>query len=417
MQVNYIKYFVDIARSGSITAAAAENFISVQGMSRSISTLEQELGCTLFDRKPNRLALNEYGKRVLPHAEQMLAARASMLDEVARTRELDGGSPGRTINAYLNNIAFDSAFFSPLTSTFDEMFSNARYFQCDNDTVVESLLNSVAEGDTLDFGLLCFFSPMEEENEGRIRALRENGFRYQPYIQTYDMALVSSKSDLAGNKFLTRSDMVSRPIAASNGDIRRVIETLFGKSSIGLVTADSVFRFKAVADSDVISTVPAFHNLVFSSDSSIPEGTVAVPMKDPYYVEVGFAVREEVFESPYMQALFQNLYDFYAQYVDSPYITLVSSDLTAMRTADHIVDASQVKAVLALEDEYGISARERDVLECLVEGLTAVPIAEKLYISAATAKSHIYSIYKKLGVHSQNEVIAILEKTAERIGA
>ncbi len=50
MQTTYLKHFVDVAEKGSIGAAAAADFISPQGMSRSISVLESELGCTLFSR-------------------------------------------------------------------------------------------------------------------------------------------------------------------------------------------------------------------------------------------------------------------------------------------------------------------------------------------------------------------------------
>ena len=53
MQTTYLKHFVDVAEKGSIGAAAAADFISPQGMSRSISVLESELGCTLFSKKPN----------------------------------------------------------------------------------------------------------------------------------------------------------------------------------------------------------------------------------------------------------------------------------------------------------------------------------------------------------------------------
>ena len=40
MQTTYLKHFVDVAEKGSIGAAAAADFISPQGMSRSISVLE-----------------------------------------------------------------------------------------------------------------------------------------------------------------------------------------------------------------------------------------------------------------------------------------------------------------------------------------------------------------------------------------
>jgi DNA-binding CsgD family transcriptional regulator len=60
-------------------------------------------------------------------------------------------------------------------------------------------------------------------------------------------------------------------------------------------------------------------------------------------------------------------------------------------------------------DLYGFSARQHDVLKYLSRGRNAPYIAETLFISESTVKSHIYSIYKKSGVHSAQELIDRIE--------
>ena len=45
-----------------------------------------------------------------------------------------------------------------------------------------------------------------------------------------------------------------------------------------------------------------------------------------------------------------------------------------------------------------LSAREREILELLANGLTNREIAAALYISPHTVKNHVSSIYRKLGV-------------------
>ena len=59
-----------------------------------------------------------------------------------------------------------------------------------------------------------------------------------------------------------------------------------------------------------------------------------------------------------------------------------------------------------------LSDRERQVLELLAEGLGVTAIAERLYLSESTAKSHIGRIYEKLG--SANRAQALV--TAMRMG-
>ena len=54
---------------------------------------------------------------------------------------------------------------------------------------------------------------------------------------------------------------------------------------------------------------------------------------------------------------------------------------------------------------YGLSDREREVLELMCNGLLYKEIALKLSISGNTVKNHLKSIYKKL--HVQNKIEAI----------
>ena len=62
-------------------------------------------------------------------------------------------------------------------------------------------------------------------------------------------------------------------------------------------------------------------------------------------------------------------------------------------------------------NSYGLTERELDVLEAMVEGLTNPQIADKLVISKATAKAHVHSILQKLCATSRTQatVMAINE--------
>lgn len=52
-----------------------------------------------------------------------------------------------------------------------------------------------------------------------------------------------------------------------------------------------------------------------------------------------------------------------------------------------------------------LTGREKEIVECLVNGLSYKSIAEKLYISLETVRSHIKNIYRKLQVQSKVEVV------------
>lgn len=70
--------------------------------------------------------------------------------------------------------------------------------------------------------------------------------------------------------------------------------------------------------------------------------------------------------------------------------------------------------VPALESKSPISSltrREREVLSCLVEGLTRATIAARLKVSPNTARTHVRNILAKLRVHSTAEAVALVAKT------
>lgn len=56
--------------------------------------------------------------------------------------------------------------------------------------------------------------------------------------------------------------------------------------------------------------------------------------------------------------------------------------------------------------DYNLSAREKDVLGCLVKGMSYKMIADHCHISYETVRSHMKNIYEKLHVASMTEAVA-----------
>jgi DNA-binding CsgD family transcriptional regulator len=57
-----------------------------------------------------------------------------------------------------------------------------------------------------------------------------------------------------------------------------------------------------------------------------------------------------------------------------------------------------------------LSPRQREVFMFLAKGRNTTFISSELFIAPHTAKAHIYRIYQKLGIHSQQELIDLIEK-------
>lgn len=71
--------------------------------------------------------------------------------------------------------------------------------------------------------------------------------------------------------------------------------------------------------------------------------------------------------------------------------------------------------VLCLTQKYGLTPREQEVLGLLARGRTEAVIMERLAISKGTAHTHITHVYQKLGVHSQQDLIEMVEQAIRTV--
>ena len=64
-------------------------------------------------------------------------------------------------------------------------------------------------------------------------------------------------------------------------------------------------------------------------------------------------------------------------------------------------------------NRYLLSKKETEVLFLLAKGRNAAYIQEQLYISEGTARTHMRHIYKKLDIHTQQELMDLVEEAEE----
>jgi DNA-binding NarL/FixJ family response regulator len=64
------------------------------------------------------------------------------------------------------------------------------------------------------------------------------------------------------------------------------------------------------------------------------------------------------------------------------------------------------KLAVPPKHDYGLSAREKEILELIVQGLLKKEIADRLGLSYHTVDNHLRSIYEKLHVHSRSGAVA-----------
>ncbi|WP_350346800.1 LysR family transcriptional regulator [Agromyces sp. G08B096] len=78
--------FVAVAERESFTAGALGAGITQSVASRRVAALEAHVGGRLFDRSSRQVALTEFGRRILPAAQRLVAAADDLVDEVDDAR-------------------------------------------------------------------------------------------------------------------------------------------------------------------------------------------------------------------------------------------------------------------------------------------------------------------------------------------
>ena len=83
--------FVQIVEQGSFSAVARQAGATPSAISRSVSRLEQEMGCKLLHRTTRKLRLSDAGKMVYEHALEMLESARLAMDSASSTQAVAQG--------------------------------------------------------------------------------------------------------------------------------------------------------------------------------------------------------------------------------------------------------------------------------------------------------------------------------------
>ena len=89
---------------------------------------------------------------------------------------------------------------------------------------------------------------------------------------------------------------------------------------------------------------------------------------------------------------------------DSPMATSAAHANRA-QASSALLDAFQ-KTTNAIAEKAGLTERELDVMRLIAKGYSYQAIADELCISLSTVQGHTKNVYRKLGVHSKQEVIS-----------
>jgi len=91
---------------------------------------------------------------------------------------------------------------------------------------------------------------------------------------------------------------------------------------------------------------------------------------------------------------------------DSPSEDLIRA-IEAARAGDFYVDPSLSSTIVLDEDDRTLSARQREILQMLADGMQTDAVAERLGLSTETVRTHTKRILAKLDASTRTQAVAI----------
>jgi DNA-binding NarL/FixJ family response regulator len=86
--------------------------------------------------------------------------------------------------------------------------------------------------------------------------------------------------------------------------------------------------------------------------------------------------------------------------------------IRAVDSGDAVVAPSTTRRLIDVEpDLSGLTSREREVLALIAQGLSNTEIAERLFVSEATVKTHVGRVLSKLGLRDRVQAVVFAYET------
>ncbi|MEY2366397.1 LysR family transcriptional regulator [Lysinibacillus capsici] len=154
MEWHHFEYFQVLAETEHMTKAAERLAVSQSALSRAIAKLEQELGCTLFERRGRTIRLNKYGEAFLARTKKIIYEMKAGKEELQEMMEIERGT---LTLGFLHTIG--STYLPNYIRLFKQQFPHVHLKLIQNNSHI--LLGLLKQG-LLD---ICLISTLEMKEE------------------------------------------------------------------------------------------------------------------------------------------------------------------------------------------------------------------------------------------------------------
>jgi DNA-binding transcriptional LysR family regulator len=220
-----LRYFLEVARAGSVTEAAARLEVAPSAVSRQIGRLERELDTLLFERRARGMVLNSAGELLAAHARRSWLDIERVTDDILALRGLRQGEV-----RVVATEGFANEFLPILVAEFQERCPGIRFSL---DVCVQREVSRRVREGMADLGVTLSISS-------------ERGVNVELRHPAPVLAVVAPGHALAARRQVSLSQIVAHPLAlpATTSTLRQLLDISGSRQGLTLepvITSDHLY--------------------------------------------------------------------------------------------------------------------------------------------------------------------------------
>ncbi|MCI9130110.1 MAG: LysR family transcriptional regulator [Eggerthellaceae bacterium] len=283
MQIDSLRYFVELAEASSFYAAAERVHISHQGLNKAITALERELGVKLIDRGRSGIRLTQHGELLLSHANAILDEYRLLVDDMLKDTV---GTPDAAKQLIVHSTYYPLQVAAGINGgELIQMHSIA-------DEMPISALLDAAESSSGEELYIADMHPYHSDLYAQ-----HSDLAFETVLRTRYGFVVREDSPFASKEVLHRDAVANRPVAVnSQHDMASYTRWLFREMPLKAVrlkaTGPRMLLEFAQGSPDRLAAFDSFGFSIAETDPYMPtDGLVFVPVSTPESIcEVGAVI-------------------------------------------------------------------------------------------------------------------------------
>lgn len=295
MNINQLKYVLEVSSSSSMREASAKLFVSQPALSASIRELEEEIGIQLFQRRNNGVVLTEEGREFVTYAKKAVGQYESL-----ESRYLYKDKYREKFSVSTQHFNFAIKSFTNVI----KQFNPQKYMFSIHETKTKEVLENVRDMKS-EVGIVSYSGTNKEVIK---KLLKSYQLEFYPLMIKETYVYVWKDNALASRTSISLDELTGYPCISfdQSGDnyVYLTEEAMADYDFEKLIKSDDrATTMELIADLNGYSVGSG----MLSGDDVILQGLVSIKLEEEDPLYIGYITRKGAMLSEFGQAYVQEL--------------------------------------------------------------------------------------------------------------